>query len=394
MSFGVYVHIPFCIQRCKYCDFATNEIDGEKSRILPPEKYVEFLEEEIRQRADFYPQGNLDTLYFGGGTPSLLEPKLLEKVITALSREGFSTTSSTEITLEINPGTMNPQKLEDYLAIGFNRFSVGCQTFDEALLKRLGREHAAHDTRQTLRLLQERNLNFSVDLLFALPGQSLELLQKDVLEILSFNPPHISPYCLTLPDAHSLNVQRPSDDDQVAMFELIHKNLISAQYQRYEISNYCLAGQESRHNNLYWMDEAYWGIGLSAHSYMPSPDWGTRFWNPRAIEAYKKMIEGSKGQSFKRPQEGLSTELFETLKLNESLTDFFHTSLRRADGVDLGKVQAKFGSTAAPQYIDAITRLVARGLIMPKNESCYSLTDEGIVLSNEVFRELTFSEPL
>lgn len=394
MAFGVYVHIPYCLQRCKYCDFATYQYsmegDSSQNKIMPPTDYVESLQEEIRQKAACYERRTLDTLYFGGGTPSLLAPAELGRIIAALADNGYPIHPGTEVTLEINPATLTRSKIEDYRALGFNRFSVGCQTFDDGLLKVLGREHDSEDTRNTIALLREFDLNFSLDLLFALPRQSFEQLQFDLDEMIRFRPPHISPYCLTIPEGHVLNPGRPLDDAQVEMFGMIHRSFTSAGYRRYEISNYSLPGKESRHNNLYWTDQEYWGIGLSAHSYSKSGEWGARFWNPPAIDAYAKLIAKNKDARFEDPTRNLPAENYERLQARQAMTDFFHTSLRRAEGVDLRAVGEKFGRLGVAQYTAALERLVQRGLLTSDRQGHFRLADEGIVLSNEVFRELTF----
>lgn len=404
MAFGVYVHIPYCLQRCKYCDFATyqftdstdrphqysTEGNAPQNKIMPPSDYVDSLREEIRQKAACYARAPLDTLYFGGGTPSLLAPVELGRIIRELRDQGFPLRAGAEVTLEINPATLTRAKLEDYRALGFNRFSVGCQTFDDGLLKTLGREHDAEDTRGTIALLRELGLNYSLDLLFALPRQSFAQLQSDVDEMIRYRPPHVSPYCLTVPEGHVLTPGRPVDEAQVEMFDLIHRCFEGAGYRRYEISNYALPGSESRHNTLYWTDQEYWGLGLSAHSYSKRGDWGARFWNPPGIDAYARLIAKNQGRTFDDPTANLPPENFEVLEARQSLTDFFHTSLRRAEGVDLRNVTAKFGRLGFGQYTPALERLVQRRLLVTERPGHYRLADEGVVLSNEVFRELTF----
>ncbi|MCX7978714.1 MAG: radical SAM family heme chaperone HemW, partial [Bdellovibrionaceae bacterium] len=263
MAFGVYVHVPYCIQRCSYCDFATYE----QYSIMPPPQYFSLLWEEIVRKSSLFPQKKLDTLYFGGGTPSLVDPSLIAGTIKILGDCGFPVGPDTEVTMEVNPATLTPQKMEFYLDIGVNRFSVGAQTFKDSLLKMVKREHSSADTIETLRLLQKYEVNFSFDLLFALPEQTFDDLLYDLKMAIDFAPSHISPYCLTLNDTHPLNKGRPLDDVQVEMFHLISETLTSAGYRRYEISNFCLPQRESRHNMLYWTDQEYWGVGLSAHSY-------------------------------------------------------------------------------------------------------------------------------
>ena len=294
MSFGVYVHIPYCLQRCTYCDFATYE----KDKILPSSQYVALIQEEIRQKAAAFPEKNLSTVYFGGGTPSLLPSSEILTILDELEKQGFKRSPDTEITIEINPATIDEVKLADYRSAGINRFSVGAQTFDDPLLKSVHREHNAAQTRETLQILAGKGLNYSFDLLFALPNQTLEILRRDLEEVLHYLPPHVSPYCLTVPEGHVLSKSRPLEDIQLEMFDMIRTTLEKAGYVRYEISNFARPGFESRHNSLYWEDQPYWGLGLSAHSYMPWEKFGTRFWNPSAIGAYQQLIEKNRGQQF------------------------------------------------------------------------------------------------
>jgi oxygen-independent coproporphyrinogen-3 oxidase len=389
MKFGIYVHIPYCLQRCTYCDFATYE----RSQILPSEQYIQLLKEEIRQKHLAFPKQELTTLYFGGGTPSLLPSEQILAVIQELANNGFSVGPATEVTIEINPATIDTRKLDHYLEMGINRFSVGAQTFDDPLLKSVHREHNAKQTRETLDLLSERKVNFSFDLLFALPGQTLEILRKDLEEVVRLKPAHVSPYCLTVPEGHVLSKGRPLEDTQLEMFEMIRETLVENGYHRYEISNFSLPGFESRHNSLYLDDEAYWGLGLSAHSYMPNVGpYGTRFWNPNAIGAYQKLIE-SRSEPVSTPQGNLNPENFEELEAHQALTDFCHTSLRRERGLVLEQLRHKFGPAGLRLVTGPLADLVQRGWLQIPRPGSFALTEEGVLVSNQVFSALAFLKP-
>jgi oxygen-independent coproporphyrinogen-3 oxidase len=204
MDFGAYVHIPYCLQRCRYCDFTTFEF----SEIMPPEKYLQILLREIRKRSSLFEPTKLASLYFGGGTPSLIPAPFILSIISELANCGFEIDSDSEVTIEINPATVNEEKLDFYIKSGINRFSVGAQSFNDDLLKLCGRRHLAEDTRHTLRLLRERSLNYSFDLLFALPSQTLDQLKQDLDEVELFDPPHLSAYCLTVPSGHPMAKNR------------------------------------------------------------------------------------------------------------------------------------------------------------------------------------------
>lgn len=389
-SFGVYVHIPYCIQRCTYCDFATYE----QSKILPPTDYTQLLIREIELKKSFFLRDKssqpIDTLYFGGGTPSLFAIKDIVQVIEALSRAGYPLSPDAELTMELNPGTVNEDKLNEYLKLGFNRFSVGAQTFNAAHLKRVHREHSVIDTLESLKLLKRYNLNYNFDLLFGMPHQTIAELDHDLSQALKILPPHISPYYLTVPEGHPLSKNRPLEDDQMIMFERIEQTLSQNGYNRYEISNYARPGYESKHNYLYWSDHSYWGIGLSSHSYLKQTvgaPWGHRFWNPNNIKIYQQEIGELK--TLESPTQ-LADIYFETLKENQSLTDFCHTSLRRAKGLVLTDLQAKFMPPSLARVYKELDNLKERGLVQP-TELGFTLTSKGKLISNWVFEKLTFT---
>lgn len=385
MAFGVYIHIPYCIQRCTYCDFATYE----QSKILPPEQYVELLFKEIRQKHGYYTPQSLDTIYFGGGTPSLIPAHLIVAIIKELGRYGFTTRPDTEITIEINPATVNEDKLKTYIDNGVNRFSVGAQTFDDRLLKMVHREHSARQTLETLDLLRAHNLNFSFDILFALPSQTVEGLRRDVQIAVEQGARHISPYCLTVPDGHPLSKGRPVDEEQIEMFDIIADELTKTGFKQYEISNFALPGYESRHNLLYWVDEPYWGLGLSAHSYSKESSWGTRYWNINNINDYQKQILAFDGQQFSSPAAHLPDTQVEVLEMHQALTDFCHTSMRLMRGLNIQQLQSKFPASTCDKVAQILSKLEEKAWIQHDNGH-WSLTRDGLVLSNRIFQELTF----
>lgn len=385
MSLGVYVHIPYCLQRCTYCDFATYV----QSEIAPPDKYVQWLKTEIRLHRFFEPC-QLSTVYFGGGTPSLLEPELILSILDELEKNGFVRGPGTEVTIEINPATVTEDKLEKYLNGGINRFSVGAQTFDDRLLRSVNREHSSKQTLETLALLSKYRLNFSFDILFALPGQRLEGLRKDLDIALEQGAAHISPYCLTVPDRHPLSHGRPPEEEQIEMFQLIDQSLSEDGFFQYEISNYAKPGFESRHNLLYWSDKNYWGLGLSAHSYLktdpPKEIFGVRFWNPNSIGGYQEFICE---ETLKESPLSLPKTLYEALSWSQSLTDYCHTSLRLDRGLDIESIETRWGLGAKTQVLDRMQRLSTRSWVQAQG-NWWRLTSKGRLLSNQVFSEFLF----
>ena len=389
MGLGIYIHIPYCLQRCTYCDFATYV----HTEIKPPEFYVELVKKEILLRHDLFSKFKsmpLKTIYFGGGTPSLISAHLIVELIAELSKFGYQTGPQTEITIEINPATIDERKLEIYLKAGVNRFSVGAQTFSDRLLKMVHREHNAQQTRDTLALLRKYNLNFSFDLLFALPTQTLDELRNDVEIAVDLGAKHISPYCLTVPEGHPLSKNRPLEDEQVEMFEIIHTQLVQKNFERYEISNYSLSGFESAHNLLYWTDQSYWGLGLSAHSYMKTTgdekNWGARFWNASNFDLYSNDISE---HCLATVVSELKPNLREDLQFHQSLTDYCHTALRLSKGLQLQSVKEKFG-TAAELQVSEIAKPMVTHNVITSADGAFRLTDKGVLVSNQIFEKFTF----
>lgn len=366
---------------------------------MSPEKYVELLATEIRQRSGDVPKHEVSTIYFGGGTPSLFEPPLILSVLDELAKAGFRTAKDAEITIEINPSTLNQGKLDAYRAMGINRFSVGAQTFNERLLKIAGRQHSSHETVETLSLLQKNGVNYSFDLLFALPTQTVEELRADVATALLFDPSHLSAYCLTVPDQHPMSRGRASEEDQVEMFHIVETTLAKAGLHLYEISNFARPGFESRHNLLYWTDQAYWGVGVGAHSYFPrgfSPtvdaqgEWGLRFWNLPALNLHEKQINQFK-QAPIAFMDQLPSNQKEVLRKHQSLTDFCHTSLRLLRGLDMNALRLKFGPTTASRVEELLLENESAGRV-DRTSLGWTLTEHGRVVSNSVYEDLTFLE--
>lgn len=379
---SVYVHIPYCLQRCRYCDFTT----FEWSEILKPEAYVQWVLQEIRNRHSLWDSNQIRTLYFGGGTPSLIAPELIVAICRELANVGFRFTSDCETTIEINPATIDEKKLNTYVEAGINRFSVGAQTFDENLLKSCGRKHSAADTRETLKLLRKYQLNYSFDLLFALPGQTHAGLLRDLEEVRDFDPPHLSAYCLTVPEGHPMSSGRPPEDEQVGMFARIEERLAEMGLKKYEISNFAKPGFESRHNWAYWNDESYWGLGVSSHSYQRGHgDYGLRFWNSKSLKIYGEQVSRL-GPSF---PEVLDQDQYELLKEFEAMTDFCHISLRTLRGLSLNALRSKFRDTTSARIEERLKNLHERGLLA-STERGFRLSAEGLLISNKVFEELTF----
>src|ERR1044071_5669768 len=285
---GLYVHIPFCSSRCSYCDFATGLYNHGLAA-----RYVRALIADIQSSR--YVGDSVDTIYFGGGTPSLLAPSQLELILATL-HDSFKIDPQSEITLEINPGSVNEEKLRAFGGLGVNRASFGAQTFDDAELAKLGRSHTSAETLKTFADLRRVGFeNVSFDLIAGLPGQTLDGWQRNIAQALDLRPEHLSFYLLEVHSGTPLaehirrGIQPEPDDDLVGvMYQWMLEQASEAGYEHYEISNLCRPGFHSRHNVKYWTAEAYYGFGCSAHSY----DGAARRWsNYRDVLKYVVVVE-------------------------------------------------------------------------------------------------------
>ncbi len=320
------------------------------------------------------------TIYFGGGTPSLAPKKLLEKYLNKILSTYAKAQEEIEISLEINPKTLDLSDIKDLLSMGFNRFSLGVQSFQDKFLNSCGRDHSAKDSIKDLENFSSLNLNYSADLLFGLPNQSLKDLEYDLNILTSFNPPHVSPYNLTLPEKHFFNKGRASDEDQAEMMSLITEKLKEVEIRRYEVSNYSKPGSESKHNLSYWTDTPYWGLGMGAHSYFKNEsDWGVRSWNSGNFKTYESFCS-SGNKDFQKS---------ETLKPHESLTDFCHTSLRSIIGLNKDLLSQKYGALLPKDLWSTLETLVSKDLLSYDSLS-WRLTEKGFKVPNQVFNELCF----
>ncbi|MDQ6653345.1 MAG: radical SAM family heme chaperone HemW [Acidobacteriota bacterium] len=370
---GIYIHIPFCLSRCSYCDFAT----GMYSATLA-ERYVLSVAKEISNWSLIGKAETIDTIYFGGGTPSLLSPFQLKTLLEAV-RGRFEVSSGAEVTMEMNPGTVTPETLIEFRKLGVNRASFGAQTFNDLELARLGRSHTSDDTRRTFRYLRDCGFdNASFDLIAALPGQTMAGWKRNLDEAFSLRPEHLSFYLLevhkgTPLEKHiSQGIQpRPDEDLAAEMYEVMLDRACESGYQHYEISNLCLPGYESRHNTKYWTAAPYYGFGCSAHSY----DGGFRRWaNESDLIGYMAMIEQDKTPVVTR------TELTQEDRQAEAV----FLGLRMMEGLSMSGYQQLFGADLRKKHESDLTRFREAGLIAYAGDRV-RLTRAGALLSNEVF---------
>lgn len=371
----IYVHIPFCMKKCNYCDFLSFPAE-EKKR----ETYVEALLHEILAAPEGDYQGV--TVFFGGGTPSLLGEGPIRRILDALKKR-FGLAEGAEITLEANPGTLDAGKLAGYRAAGVNRLSLGLQSADNRELALLGRIHDFRMFEESYRLAREAGFtNINLDLMCALPGQTPESWEKTLRTAAGFGPEHISAYSLILEEGtrfyewfgggKSEILPLPSEETERAMYRRTEEILRDFGYERYEISNYARPGMVCRHNEGYWTGAAYLGLGLGASSYVD----GARFANTASLERYLTLAG--------RPEE-LREDVC-CLTKEEKQEEFFFLGLRRMAGVSREEYRRRFGEDWFP-YEAKMRRLVKMGFLEETKEGI-RLTADGIDVSNAVFAEL------
>lgn len=370
---GIYIHIPFCKSRCSYCDFATDVYRDNDS----VERYVSALCSEITNYE--LPITNpVDTIYFGGGTPSLLTAKQLERVLETVHKR-FEFDKHIEFTLEMNPATVSIEKLNDYKSLGVNRASFGVQTFDDKALKILARGHDADDARKTFEILRRSKFeNISFDLIGGLPNQSLKDWKHNLDEALQMDPEHLSLYLLEVHESTPLAEQirsrrQPLPDEDLAgeMYQMMIEMVSAKGFEHYEISNFAKPGFESKHNNKYWLCEPVIGFGVSAHSF----DGISRRWaNERDTNKYVSLLEKGK------------TPVVEsnTLTQDQSAAEYAFLNLRLERGVDLESYETLFGTGLYEKFGKELKGLSDTGLVAIA-DGALRLTRKGKLFSNEVF---------
>jgi len=386
MAVGIYLHIPFCKSRCSYCDFAT-DVYRDSGAV---ERYVAALCAEIRSprskvQGPRSGDGTLDfglwtldqsadTLYFGGGTPSLLTPKQLEQILDTVTSK-FDIDPNAEITMEMNPATVTPETLKAFRSLGINRASFGIQTFDDSALKLLARGHDANDARTTFTMLRKAGFdNVSFDLIAGLPGQTLDAWERNLDEAIALSPEHLSLHLLEIHQGTALAEQvrsrrqpQPAPELAAEMYELMLDRLAAAGYEQYEISNFSRPGHESRHNSKYWTLDPVLGFGVSAHSF----DGLQRYANERDTAKYVEMIENQDTAEVTREDIDIASE-------------FIFLGLRLEEGIDLVDYHTRFGVDLLEGFKDDLPDLSTNCLIEITDQGL-RLTRKGKLFSNEVF---------
>lgn len=367
---SLYIHIPFCVRKCLYCDFPS--FSGMESIF---DDYVRMLCREIDETYSDYRGMEVKSIFVGGGTPSVLPPALLGRISDKIFSR-FDVDSKAEITIETNPGTLDAKKLAEMKSMYFNRLSMGLQAWQDRLLKKLGRIHTADEFETNF--LQARDAGFkniNVDLMFALPAQSLDDWQETLEKVIKLRPEHISAYSLIIEEGTPFfdmfdrgELKETDEDTDRKMYYLAKEMLSDKSYKQYEISNFAKEGFECYHNKVYWRTEEYQGFGLGAHSYAD----GVRFHNTYDMKEYLR------GEGLRLDKEFLS--------LQEKQEEFMFMGLRMNEGVSEAEFLRRFGESMDSVYGDEIKELISEELLV-KKDGRLSLTDRGVDISNSVFEK-------
>lgn len=376
---GIYVHIPFCASRCSYCDFFSTLRVSDVGR-----QYVDAVVAEALMRRDELADEQVKTLYLGGGTPSQLPLSLLADLMKGL-RAVFDLDGVEELTIEANPDDVVPDWCHVLSELGINRVSMGVQSFEDDILRFISRRHTSRQVIDAVAALRTAGIdNISIDLIFGLPGQTVASWTDTVRRAIALEPRHISAYGLTFEPGTRLWHQRECgevtevpEEQCLEMYSILIRLLLESGYEHYEISNFSLPGYQSRHNSSYWNDTPYLGLGAAAHSY----DGRLRRYNPADLDQYIGAVKAGK-PAFQT----------EELTLCERYDERVMLSLRTASGVDAEKLQADFGEEAWRHFSTVSRGFIDRGLMLVDAQGRYVLTQEGIMLSDSVIRDLMWDE--
>lgn len=370
---GLYIHIPFCAKRCLYCDFFSN------TEMKYKEPYINAVIRELELRKSYTGGEPIETIYFGGGTPSQLQAKDFDRIFNAIYRL-FDVSHCGEITLEANPDDMTPEYVSSLRTLPFNRISMGVQSFKEEDLRFLNRRHNRQQALQAVALCKENGLsNISIDLIYGLPGQTQKEWEANIDQAIQLDIPHISAYHLIYEEGTALYKLKeagkisPVDEEvSVALFTSLIDRLTASGYLHYEISNFARPGMISRHNSSYWTGKKYIGIGPSAHSYNGE----NRQWNVSSLPEYLRGVENGSPE----------TEV-ETLDINTRYNDYIITGLRTMWGIQLDEIQQQFGKDKLIYCQKQAAPYINRGLLIQK-EGVITLSGEGIFISDGIMSDL------
>ncbi len=375
---GIYVHIPFCKKKCNYCDFVSFANQDNNTQ----EQYVQAVIKEIQNFKIKEQDAEITTIYIGGGTPSYVSEKGISRIIQSIYRK-FNVSSNVEITLEINPGTITQEKVETYKAIGVKRLSIGLQSTDDVLLKTIGRIHTYNEFLDTYIMARKVGFdNINIDLMLALPNQSLEQMEESVKKVIRLNPEHVSVYSLILEEGTELEKQvksgkfkLPTEDTERKMYWLVKNELKRAGYNHYEISNFAKKGYESKHNLNCWNQQEYIGFGLAAHSYYDE----VRYSNIRDLKQYIANCNRGDFANNKHIEESNRTK-------EQIAKEYMMLGLRKLEGISISEFQRKFEMNPLFYFRFEMSKLQEQDLIEVDLDNV-RLTDKGLDFANLVFEE-------
>ena len=375
-SLSIYIHIPFCVQKCAYCDFLSAPATLEVQ-----EQYLHMLMQEIRQKAtDCAADHIVKTIFIGGGTPTSVSAELLCEMLSVV-RECFDVEPEAEISMECNPGTVNEQNLKKYRAAGINRLSIGLQSTQDSLLKKLGRIHTFQQFLETYQAARATGFsNINIDLMSALPGQTLSDYEETLYKVLELKPEHISAYSLIVEEGtpfYDMDLDLPDEDTERLMYERTEAILQEQGYERYEISNYALPGRECRHNQVYWERGEYLGVGLGASSLL-------RKMQDKELPYATEIRTKNNSDLNSYLQGDFSDEEEIILTRREAMEEFFFLGLRQMKGVSLIRFAEEFGEDTIEWFDEAIGQSLREGLLIQEGGRLY-LSKKGIDVSNIVF---------
>lgn len=373
-STSAYIHIPFCEHICYYCDFNKVFLEGQ-----PVDEYIQSLLTEIRLTLEKHPTKVSETIYIGGGTPTSLTAKQLDVLLTGIHRY-LPTHTTKEFTVEANPGDLTAEKLDVFKAHGVNRLSMGVQTFDDRLLKKIGRKHSVQDVYDTIKLLEKKQFdNVSIDLIYALPGQTLESFRDTLTKALAFDLPHYSMYSLILENKTMFmnwvrqgRLELPTQEAETQMFEEAIIAMAQSGHHQYEISNFAKKGKESMHNLVYWDNEHYYGFGAGASGYLSQK----RYKNYGPIQHYMKPLKEQRLPIFETEEISRANQIEEEMFLG----------LRKIEGVSLRRFEEKFNQKLTTVYQSVIAELQQQQLAVLE-EDYFRLTPKGLFIGNDVFEK-------
>lgn len=392
---SLYIHIPFCVQKCRYCDFYSAAASAQEKL-----QYTELLCREIRSWGRMLrEQYSVYTIFMGGGTPTCLTPDCLEK-IGAEVRESFDCDALTEFTTEANPGTVTPEHLAVWQQMGINRVSLGLQSAQNRELQMLGRIHSYEEFLDTYQMIRQSGMDqINIDVMAAIPEQTLESYQDTLEKIVSLNPEHISSYSLIVePETvfwdweKNGTLKRVDEDTDRQMYEWTGKYLQQMGYHRYEISNYCRSGMECKHNCVYWTGGEYLGLGVNASSYLN----GYRFRVPVFQKSYRSYVDricqlaGNESADLQNAIQGMDE--LEIIDQKEQMEEFMFLGLRMMAGVSEEEFFRRFGSSMMDVYGDVIKKYQKMDLICRKDTGQMTLTEKGIDVSNSILADFLLSD--